>query len=194
MEPVIQDYSVTLEDNAEYETADKQLVSLLQDGLPLCERPYEKIGRQIGLSESQVLERITALKNNGVIKRFGIIVRHHEVGYKANAMVVWNIPDSDVDDIAQQIIEFPFVTLCYRRPRRLPEWPYNLFCMIHGRDRYNVIKHLELLITANNLQNFAHDVLFNKRRFKQRGACYSISGKKAGDIEDDSTDSGMVNS
>lgn len=151
---------------------DQKLISIIQNGLPLVERPYEQIGLEIGLSETEVMERIQSLKKQGLIKRFGVIVRHRELGYHSNAMVVWDIPDNSVRQVAQSMTQHGFITLCYRRPRKLPVWPYNLFCMIHGKDRETVLQHLESMIEDHHWQNFPHKVLFSKRRFKQRGARY----------------------
>ena len=123
------------------------------------------------------MARFWMLQNLGVIKRFGVVVRHHELGYRANAMVVWDIPDERVRDIGQQLGDFAFVTLCYRRPRRLPVWPYNLFTMIHGRDREQVLARVEELVQACGLGDVARDVLFSQRRFKQRGARYGGGGE-----------------
>lgn len=150
--------------------SDEQLVSYIRNGLPLTERPYLEIARKLGVSEHQVISRIGKMVEAGLIKRFGIIVRHQELGYRANAMIVWNIPDDSVHKVAGFMKEYPFVTLCYRRPRRLPDWPYNLFCMIHGRDRDGVLSLLKDMIVANNWQDYPHEVLFSKRRFKQCGA------------------------
>lgn len=150
--------------------SDTQLVSLIRQGLPLTERPYREIARTLGVSEHEVIRRISNMVEGGVIKRFGIIVRHHELGFRANAMTVWNIPDGKVHKVADLMKDYPFVTLCYRRPRKLPDWPYNLFCMIHGKDRDTVLGLLEDMIVENSWQKYTHEVLFSKRRFKQCGA------------------------
>ncbi|BAU46936.1 protein nirL [Sulfurifustis variabilis] len=151
---------------------DLRLIAAIQHGLPLSPRPYAEVGERIGLSEQEVIARIRALQARGVIKRFGVVVRHHECGYGANAMVVWDVPNGDVDEVGRRFARFPFVTLCYRRPRRPPEWPYNLYTMIHGRDRAHVLAQLAGLIEKTGAQAIAHRVLFSKRRFKQRGAQY----------------------
>jgi len=150
--------------------SDSQLVSLIRQGLPLTERPYREIARKLGVSEDRVISRIGKMLEAGLIKRFGIIVRHHELGFRANAMIVWNIPDDSVHKVAGLMKDYPFVTLCYRRPRRLPDWPYNLFCMIHGRDRDAVSGLLDIMVAENNWRDYPHEVLFSKRRFKQCGA------------------------
>ena len=153
----------------------RALIAAIQGGLPLVPRPYAAIARRVGLSERDVIRRMRELLEQGVVKRLGVVVRHHELGYDANAMVVWDIPDERVGETGRLLGGFPFVTLCYRRPRRPPDWPYNLFTMIHGRDRDEVIRHVDELAAACGLDGIAHEVLFSRRRFKQRGARYSTA-------------------
>jgi len=155
-----------------FDGADRLLLDALRDGLPLTERPYADVGAPIGMSEEEVIERLSRLKLVGVIRRFGVVVRHHEVGYRANAMVVWDVPDDEAAVYGQRIAAFPFVTLCYRRERSLPVWPYNLYCMIHGRDRARVEARIAQLIEQCGLGASPHAVLFSRRRFKQCGASY----------------------
>lgn len=153
------------------ENLDQQLLSAIQDGLPLVPRPYAAIGERLGIGEQQVIARLTALKQQGIIKRFGVIVKHRQLGYLANAMVVFDIPDALVEQLGQQIGGFDFINLCYRRPRR-PDWPYNLYCMIHGKNRDTVLQQLQQLKSACGLTGYASEVLFSRRCFKQRGAIY----------------------
>ncbi len=152
--------------------ADLPLIAAIQGGLPLSSRPYAAIADQIGASEAKVIERIGELQQLGIIKRLGVVVRHRELGYRANAMVVWDVPDNEVDELGRCLSGFEFVTLCYRRPRHLPQWPYNLFCMIHGRDREAVMEKFRLIIESCGLEDIPKAVLFSRRRFKQRGAIY----------------------
>jgi len=151
---------------------DQRLLTAVQQGLAITSRPYQALGERLGLNEQQVLERLARLQNTGLIKRLGVIVKHRQLGYRANAMVVWNIPDEQVQQIGVHISSFEFVNLCYRRPRYGSDWPYNLFCMIHGKSRDIVYQQIDCLIQACQLQGFANDVLFSRRCFKQRGALY----------------------
>jgi DNA-binding Lrp family transcriptional regulator len=153
--------------------AERRLVSVLQEGLPLFMRPFALIAERIGASENEVLARIGKWLEDGAIKRFGIVVRHRELGYTANAMVVHDIPDERVGDLGRALAEEPAVTLCYRRPRLLPDWPYNLFCMIHGRERTEVEGIITTLRERHGIADHAHDVLFSLTRFKQNGARYA---------------------
>lgn len=157
---------------------DRLLVSAISRGLPLVPDPYAEIGRRVGLSEEQVLAGLRRLLEAGLIKRLGIVVRHHELGYRCNAMVVWDIPDDKVAEIGRRFSGFDFVTLCYRRPRRLPQWPYNLFCMVHGRERGTVLAQVETLAEACGIAGVPREVLFSARRFKQRGAVYDLVAEK----------------
>ncbi len=157
----------------------RQLIAALQQGLPLVSHPYEQIAQQINSSEQEVIETLQQMKSHGDIKRMGIVVSHRQIGYTANAMVVWDLPDAQVDELGQCFGQFDFVTLSYRRPRQLPDWPYNLFCMIHGQNREDVLNNLQLLINSCHVDQVSHAVLFSQRCFKQRGAHYIHTPLKA---------------
>jgi DNA-binding Lrp family transcriptional regulator len=158
---------------------DLALIAALRNGLPLVSHPYAEIGKACGLDEGQVIARLGTLLESGVLKRFGVVVRHHELGYSANAMSVWEIPEDRIDEIGARLGAVPCVTLCYRRPRRPPVWPYNLFCMIHGKDREAVKSCIQGLIEQFGLAVYPHDVLFSTRRFKQTGGRYGRSADEA---------------
>jgi len=158
---------------------DAALVRDVQRGLPLVARPYAVIAEALEISEPEVIARLSRLMDTGTIKRFGVVVRHHELGYRANAMVVWALPEQRVGELGRCIGSFPFVTLSYRRPPRLPDWPYNLFTMIHGRDRASVLEQVEQIKERCGLHGIDSAVLFSGRRFKQRGARYGNPGTDA---------------
>ena len=150
----------------------EDLIDAIQDGLPLIARPYRQLAERLGWSEQQVIDKLRKMLESGVIKRLGVVVRHHELGYRANAMVVWDVPDEDVDTLGYQLGRQDCVTLCYQRPRSLPDWPYNLFCMVHGKDRDDVLACIERMVEGLGLDALDKSVLFSGRRFKQRGARY----------------------
>jgi DNA-binding Lrp family transcriptional regulator len=156
------------------ENKDYLLLAQIAEGLPICSHPYAIMGEKIGLSEAQVIERLTYLQDRGMIKRLGIIVKHATLGYRANAMIVWRITEADIDFVAQEMLKFSFVTLCYQRPM-LPEWPYNLYCMIHGKNKVTVEKQLAQLIEQCGLETVEKQILFSSRCFKQRGAVYTAN-------------------
>lgn len=151
----------------------QSVIRAMQEGLPLASRPFALIAERIGCDETTVLDAVRRLEASGAIKRFGVVVRHHELGYRANAMVVWDVPDERIESVAGRLADEPDVTLCYQRPRRPPDWPYNLFCMIHGLDRDAVQERIETLRRTHEIDHLPHAVLFSRRRFKQRGAVYA---------------------
>ena len=153
------------------------LLQALQEGLPIVERPYAKIADQLGWSEQKVIDELELLAKSDRVRRMGIIVKHRALGFTANAMVVWDIPDDEVDAVAERMAEDSSVTLCYQRPRRLPQWPYNLFCMIHGQERDQVLGRLDQLVDNLNLQEYDHQPLFSTRCFKQCGGRYFRAAK-----------------
>lgn len=154
------------------DATDRALLAALEAGLALVEQHFAALAQQTGLTEQEVIDRLRRLKSTNVIKRFGVIVRHRELGYRANAMVVWDIPDDQVSAVARILAALPFVTLCYRRPR-LPGWPYNLFCMIHGKDRGSVYAQIERANAHAGTADLPQAVLFSSRAFKQHGARYA---------------------
>jgi len=156
-------------------TTDRALVNVLERGLPLVPRPYAELARQVDTSEALVQARLARWLDQGIIKRLGVVVRHRALGYTANAMCVWDVPDTDVTALGEELALEAGVTLCYRRERTLPQWPYNLFCMIHGRDRAATTARLVRLSSAHRLDRFPQAVLFSRQAFKQRGACYGLA-------------------
>jgi siroheme decarboxylase len=149
---------------------ERRLLIALQDGLPLAPRPFAVLGEAAGIGEAEVLEQIRQWIAAGVIRRLGVIVRHRELGYRANAMVVWDVPDDRVRALGIELARQDGVTLCYRRTRARPSWPYNLYCMIHGRSREAVVERLDRMDATIGLPAFPREVLFSRTRFKQTGA------------------------
>lgn len=149
------------------------LIAALQDGLAFTTRPYDQLATQLNCTPEEVITEIHSMQQANLIRRFGVIVRHHELGYRANAMVVWDIPDKVVDTVGEQLGAVECVTLCYRRPRRLPLWPYNLFSMIHGQNRHHVIAQVNDICHDLGLGTYRHELLFSTKRYKQRGAHYA---------------------
>ncbi len=157
---------------ARIDEADRPLVAALQDGFPLIERPYAEIGRASGMGEAAVMDACKRWLAHGVARRIGVVVRHRRLGFEANAMVVWDAPDDELRAIGARLAAEADVTLCYRRPRR-PGWPYNLFCMIHGRERGAVERRIGQLRRGLGIAALPHEVLFSRRCFTQRGARYA---------------------
>ncbi|MFZ1444087.1 MAG: Lrp/AsnC family transcriptional regulator, partial [Candidatus Dechloromonas phosphoritropha] len=127
-----------MSDSPSLDGIDRALIVATQGGLPLVARPYEQIGAQIGIAGNEVMRRLQAMLDSGIIRRIGAVPNHYAIGWTANGMTVWDVPDTRVDELGARVGSLPFVTHCYRRPRALPAWPYNLFAMVHGTSRDEV--------------------------------------------------------
>ncbi len=155
---------------------DRRILAAIEDGLPLVERPYRAVADELQVREDDVIGRLEHLIAAGVVTRFGCVVRHDRLGYRANAMAVWDVPDEMVDDVAATFARHPAVTLCYRRPRRAPHWPYNLFCMVHAKSRAEAYAVIDDVNLQADMGLYRQTVLFSTRCFKQRGAVFSNGG------------------
>jgi DNA-binding Lrp family transcriptional regulator len=151
--------------------ADAALAACVEGGLPLIERPYDAWADALQWPCDQVLATLQRWLRQGTLRRFGVVVRHHEAGFAHNAMTVFDVPDAAVDACGTALAAMRGVTLAYRR-ERAPGWPYNLYCMVHGRDRAAVQAAIDAAIARSGLAAHAHAVLFSRRRFKQSGARY----------------------
>lgn len=148
--------------------SERKLACALGAGLPLVSRPYAGLG----LPEAEVLDILRRWLESGVVRRVGAVVRHRMLGYLANAMVVWDVPDDEVAAAGGRLAADDAVTLCYRRPRVPPGWRYNLFCMVHGRARSAVLYEIKRMTALHGLGRYPRAILFSRRCFSQRAARY----------------------
>jgi DNA-binding Lrp family transcriptional regulator len=145
------------------------VVKATQGGLPLVPRPYEEIARRLGVAQDAVLGALRRMLADGRIRRIGAVPNHYALGYTANAMSVWDVRDDAVGELGSAVGALPFVTHCYRRPRRLPHWPYNLFAMVHGRDRAETGRKLAEIEALLGEDARSHEVLYSTRILKKTG-------------------------
>jgi len=148
---------------------DRAIVRATQAGLPLIARPYEALASSLGLTETDILERLKSMLADGRIRRIGVVPNHYALGYRANAMSVWDVADEALGALGPQVGALPFVSHCYRRPRRLPAWPYNLFAMVHGRTRDDTAEKIEAIRKVLGASLRASDVLYSTRILKKTG-------------------------
>ncbi|WP_280586082.1 Lrp/AsnC family transcriptional regulator [Halorubrum sp. Boch-26] len=147
------------------------LLLAIQDGFPLSATPYADVASEIGAPLDDVLGAVERLLADGCIKRIGCVVNHVVTGFTNNCMVVWDVPDGELDERGEAVGSLPYVTLCYHRPRRPDqEWEYNLFTMIHGREAEAVDAKIDEL-AADHLP-VAHERLYSTETLKQTGARY----------------------
>ena len=147
---------------------ERKVLEAIQDGLPIESEPYRAVANGAGLTEDRVLEVITSMLASGKIKRIGVVPNHYVLGITANGMSVWDIPDEVASEIGRLLGTRDEITHCYRRPRR-EGWPYNIFGMVHARDRGEVVATVERIANELAIAKYPHDVLFSTRLLKKRG-------------------------
>jgi DNA-binding Lrp family transcriptional regulator len=157
---------------------DHQIVLATQEGLPLDSQPYHRIAEQLGVNATLIQERMNQMLRDGRIRRIAAVPNHYKLGYVANGMSVWNVPDEKVDEMGEMLGKLRDVSHCYRRPRFLPEWPYNLFAMVHGKSREEVEEKVRQIASLIGDADQGHDILFSTKILKKTGMRFKDSQKR----------------
>jgi DNA-binding Lrp family transcriptional regulator len=148
---------------------DRRLIAATQSGLPLVARPYEAVGAMLGVAGEAVRERLAQMIDEGLVRRIGAVPNHYRLGYSANGMTVWDVDDAQVDALGERVAGLPGVSHCYRRPRELPRWPYNLYAMLHGRSREAVEAQRREIRSLLGAASRADEVLYSTAILKKTG-------------------------
>ena len=148
---------------------DRSIIRATQAGLPLVAAPYAAVAEAVGLTEAEVIARMTAMQDRGIIRRIAVAPNHYALGMTANGMSVWDVADDRASALGAQVGALPFVTHCYLRPRARPVWPYNLFAMLHGSTREAVEAQRSQVAAILGDACAAHDILYSTRILKKTG-------------------------
>jgi DNA-binding Lrp family transcriptional regulator len=148
---------------------DRAIIQATQAGLPLTARPYHDIAETINIPADVLMRRMQVMLDNGVIRRIGAVPNHYALGWNANGMTVWDVTDDQIDVLGQQVGALEFVSHCYRRPRILPDWSYNLFAMVHGRDRDEVEVKAAQIAELLGVHCCEHTTLYSTKILKKTG-------------------------
>ena len=151
------------------DSTDRRIIQATQAGLPLTPRPYHALAEQLGLDAADVMQRMQRMLDAGIIRRIGAVPNHYALGYRANGMTVWDVADDRVDELGERVGQLDFVTHCYQRPRHLPDWPYNLFAMVHGKTREEVETKACLIADLLGEASRGRDILYSSRILKKTG-------------------------
>ncbi|WP_129112922.1 siroheme decarboxylase subunit beta [Halegenticoccus tardaugens] len=177
-EPKVSATRISEEATGDLSPLEADLLIAIQDGFPLSATPYRDVAEAVDADVADVLAAVRRLLDDGCIKRVGCVVNHVVTGFRNNCMVVWDVPDDELDERGGAVGALPYVTLCYHRPRR-PEqgWPYNLFTMVHGREAAAVDAKIDEL--AAEYLPVPHERLYSTETLKQTGARYEelITGR-----------------
>ncbi len=148
---------------------DRALITACQAGLPFVPAPYAAIADELGMSETEVMDRLSSLTAQGIIRRIGIAPNHYKLGMTANGMSVWDVEDAAAEEIGPLVGAMEEVTHCYLRPRALPDWPYNLFAMIHGASREEVEAKRVIIAELLGEACRGSDILYSTEILKKTG-------------------------
>ena len=148
---------------------DKKIIKRLQGDIPITQNPYQAIADELDMPLGRLLERIAFFQVNGLLKRLGAVIRHQFAGFASNAMVVWRVPRRDMEKIGISFAARAFVSHCYQRGP-LPDFPYNLYTMIHAASRDECLSHVKTLSRLGNLSDY--QILFSLKEFKKSSLQY----------------------
>ena len=155
---------------------DLRLIEATQEGLPLVPEPYHQVADKLGVPVEEVKNRLQKWLDTGAVRRIAAVPNHYRMGYAANGMTVWDVPDEVAEEMGELVGALDFVSHCYLRPRHPGIWSYNLFAMVHGKTRDEAMEKVEQIrrILGENLRG--HDVLFSRKILKKTG--FRLSTRK----------------
>lgn len=145
---------------------DEKIIKMTQNGILLKRSPFADIASELGITEQEIIDRLKKMQEEDVIRRFGASIGHRDIGIVANAMCVWNVPDTRTEEVGTIMAGFPEVTHCYERPRA-PGWNYNLFTMVHSYTKEDCEEVAERISVATGITDYK--LLFSDREFKKTG-------------------------
>lgn len=148
---------------------DKRIIQATQAGLPLVSEPYRAIAEQLGFTEQEVMQRMASMQEAGIIRRIAAVPNHYQLGYRFNGMTVWDVDEQHLHVLGQRVAELAFVSHCYQRPRHLPEWPYNLFAMVHAKSEQEAERQVAIIVELLGADARQHQVLYSTKILKKTG-------------------------
>jgi len=148
---------------------DRKIIAATQQGLPLTRHPYNDVAASVGVDVAEIISRMKNMTELGVIRRTGVVPNHYKLGFRANGMSVWNVPEDKIAELGKKVGAIDFVSHCYQRPRFLPEWPYNLFAMVHGKSKQEVQQKVTIIAELLGHEDLGHRVLFSTKILKKTG-------------------------
>ncbi len=156
-----------------FSSLDISIIRKIQEDLPLVPEPYREIAEDLQITESELIDKIQEFCNKGIIRRFGATLNHRNIGFKANAMVVWKVPDERIADVSKIMVLFSAVSHCYQRPTFL-DWPYNVFTMVHGETKEDCEEIIKEISSAANINDY--NILYSTHELKKSSMKYFTEG------------------
>lgn len=160
---------ITASNELAIDSIDRRIITLTQQGLPLVKQPYHMVAKQLSIDVKELISRMQGMTNRGIIRRTGVVPNHYKLGFKSNGMSVWNVPEEKITELGLAVGALDFVSHCYQRPRFLPEWPYNLFAMVHGLSHVEVKEKVDKISKVLGADDLGHQILFSTKILKKMG-------------------------
>lgn len=148
---------------------DRRILKATASGLPLVPHPFAEVAGWLQLEEAEVIARMQAMQDRGIIRRVALAPNHYALGLAANGMSVWDLEDGAAETLGARVGALACVSHCYLRPRALPDWPYNLFAMLHGQSRAEVEARRAEVAALLGPACRGHDILYSTRILKKTG-------------------------
>lgn len=148
---------------------DKKIIRAMQGDFPLVAEPFKQIAEEVGITEDELIKRLEGYKKSGKLRKMGAVLRHRQIGFAANALCAWVVPKERVEETAQKMAKNPAVSHCYDRTI-YPDWPYNVYTMLHGRSREECEKIADELAAENNLTD--RIMLYSVKEWKKTSMQY----------------------
>lgn len=152
---------------------DFEIIGMLEQDLPLVPRPFKEMAAKLAMEEEELLDKARSYLSAGAMRRFAAVLNHRQAGFMANAMSVWKVPQERLQEVGQTMATFSAVTHCYQRPV-YPDWPYNIFAMIHGRNECECITVVSAIAGATGINDY--ELLYSTQEFKKVRMKYSRKG------------------
>lgn len=153
------------------ENLDKRIIRKLQEDIYVTATPYKEIADDLNIDEDQLMHKLKIYSETGILKRIGAILYHRRAGFNANAMVVWKVDNEDLDNVGKYMASLLEVSHCYERKPCI-SWNYNLYTMIHEKDRENCNKIIEKIATTIGVTNYR--ILYSTRELKKTSMKYFV--------------------
>jgi DNA-binding Lrp family transcriptional regulator len=150
---------------------DKEFIRELQKDLEITDKPFLKAAQKLGMSEDQIFEKLKHYEEIGVMRRYAAILRHRDVGFVANGMIVWKVPEQRIAEVGEKLGAFPQVSHCYQRPV-YPDWPYSVFSMIHCKSQDEASDMAKEIQNQINVDEYK--ILFSAKEFKKTRVEYFV--------------------
>ena len=146
------------------DTMDQRIIRRLQKEFPLTAAPYQQLAQEIGISESELLERLRRMRESGVLRKMGAVLQHRNAGFHGNALCCWRIPEQQLSEMAGQMADCSFISHVYlRQPHS--KWPYNLYTVFHSHSREQCLVLIREMAQRFGIENY--QILFSRKNWKR---------------------------